>query len=239
MTVSSASPSCLLWTGTPTSGHARAEAKRSMGCGASTASPPGGAKATKPDAQQGGASLAPERREKLTQIFKSMDTDGDNLVDIAEYRAATSNQTMLKLFAYMDQKGDKDGRLSLEEWLATMSTVGLSMSDEVFEKDLMSMVKPMDEMVAALAPERLASLKKVFKEMDIDGDGTVDFKEYKASTSNATLLALFTHMDESGDGNGELTLDEWLSTMAKVGNSMTDEQFEADLLSMIKPPEKE
>ena len=94
-------------------------------------------------------------------------------------------------------------------------------------------------MVASLAPERLASLKKIFKDMDVDGDGTVDLNEYKASTSNATLLALFNHMDQSGDGNGTLTLDEWLSTMAKVGKSMTDEQFEADLLSMIKPPEKE
>ena len=42
-------------------------------------------------------------------------------------------------------------------------------------------------------------------------------------------------MDNGGDGDGSLTLDEWLITMSKVGKAMTDEQFEADLLGMVQP----
>ena len=70
-----------------------------------------------------------------------MDTDGDGSVDLAEYRAATDNPTMLKLFAYMDAQGDRNGSLSMEEWLSTMAKVGKTMSDAQFEKDLGSMVK--------------------------------------------------------------------------------------------------
>ena len=82
-----------------------------------------------------------DRHTRLKEIFHSIDSDGDGSVDLAEYRAATDNATMLKLFAYMDAQGDRDGTLSMDEWLSTMSKVGKSMSDEQFEQDLGSMVK--------------------------------------------------------------------------------------------------
>ena len=41
-------------------------------------------------------------------------------------------------------------------------------------------------------------------------------------------------MDANGDGNGTLTLDEWLNTMGKVGKSKSDEEFETELLGMFK-----
>ena len=167
-----------------------------------------------------------------------MDTDGDGAIDIAEYRAATSNPTMIKLFTLMDSQGEKDGSLSMSEWLNVMTKVGHSMTDEQFEADLVGLMKTtaVAEAAKALPPARLQRLKEVFKSMDLDEDGTVDISEYRAATSNDTMIKLFTHMDSSGDGNGELTLDEWLQIMSKVGQSMSDEQFESDLLGLIKPP---
>lgn len=204
-----------------------------MGCGASAAKPttvePTPAKPT----TEAPGGLAPERLEKLKAIFKSMDTDGDGSVDIAEYRAATDNQTMLNLFKFMDGKGNNDGSLDLDEWLTTMSKVGLSMSDEQFEKDLGSMIKE-SSIAPGLAPERLQKLKEIFVSMDTDGDGSVDLGEYRAATSNPTMLKLFEFMDGQGNGDGSLSLDEWLGTMSKVGGSMTDEQFETDLVSMLR-----
>ena len=58
--------------------------------------------------------------------------------------------------------------------------------------------------------------------------------EYRDATDNATMLALFDYMDQGGDQNGQLSLNEWLETFAKVGQSKTDDEFEDDLLSMFK-----
>ena len=49
------------------------------------------------------------------------------------------------------------------------------------------------------------------------------------------MLAMFKFMDETnGDSSGCLTLDEWLGTMGKVGLAMSDEQFETDIMSMLR-----
>ena len=174
----------------------------------------------------------------LKDIFESMDVDGDGSVDVAEYRTSTDNKTMLKLYQLMDKRGDGNGSLSLDEWLTTMSLVGRSMTDAAFERDLASMLRPSNEVIASIAPERLAKLKSLFiqvgmpqlqhhqpvpayiraalvlagsnsvhaaesvhaaarAQMDLDGDGTVDLAEYKASTSNPTMLKLFDYMDNS------------------------------------------
>jgi hypothetical protein len=81
-----------------------------------------------------------QRLVKLKEIFKSMDKDGNGSVDLAEFRAATSNATMMKLFSYMDNNGDRNGSLSMDEWLGTMTKVGLAMDDASFERDLVSML---------------------------------------------------------------------------------------------------
>ena len=178
--------------------------------------------------------IAPERLEKLKEIYTSMDTDNDGSVDIYEYRSRTTNETMLKLFAFMDSRGDQDGELSLEEWLNTMSKVGVKMTDEEFERDLGSMLKKGVAETASLAPERLATLKEIFAAMDADKNGAVDFGEYRARTSNDTMLKLFGFMDAQANNDGLLTLDKWLGTMSKVGSAMSDEEFERDLGSMLR-----
>ena len=105
--------------------------------------------------------------------------------------------------------------------------------------------------------QRVKKLKELFHKMDEDGgkilrlsstpfpfpltlydelvlaDGTVDFSEYKSKTNNETMLKLFSHMDAQGDNDGTLNLDEWLTTMGKVGQSKTDEEFEKDLLGLF------
>ena len=68
----------------------------------------------------------------------------------------------------------------------------------------------------ALPPGRLQMLKDIFESMDVDGDGSVDVAEYRTSTDNKTMLKLYQLMDKRGDGNGSLSLDEWLTTMSLV-----------------------
>jgi hypothetical protein len=89
----------------------------------------------------------------------------------------------------------------------TMAKVGKSMTDEQFEADLLGMITPKQSLVQGMAPERLKKLKDLFHSMDEDGDGTVDLSEYRAATTNETMLKLFEYMDGQGDKNGQLTLD--------------------------------
>lgn len=101
----------------------------------------------------------PQRRLlKLKEIFRYMDEDGNGSVDLAEFQAATSNPTMLKLFSYMDNKGDKNGSLSLDEWLDTMTKVGLSMDDATFERDLASMLTKQTKGGTTTPPKRAVTL---------------------------------------------------------------------------------
>ncbi len=71
------------------------------------------------------------------------------------------------------------------------------------------------------APRRLNHrrrlLEAVFKEMDVDGNGNVDFAEFVRTAGSAEeaveLKHAFRVMDDRGDGNGTLSLDEWTTSM--------------------------
>ena len=71
------------------------------------------------------------------------------------------------------------------------------------------------------APRRLNHrrrlLEAVFREMDVDGNGNVDFAEFVRTAGSAEeaveLKHAFRVMDDRGDGNGTLSLEEWTTNM--------------------------
>ena len=81
--------------------------------------------------------------------------------------------------------------------------------------------------------DRKAILTEIFTAMDVDGDGCVDFEEYKACVQSEMMLKFFAFMDGLGDGDGSLQLKEWLEGMGKLGMNMTDEQFQAELAATM------
>ena len=72
----------------------------------------------------------------------------------------------------------------------------------------------------ALPPARLQMLKDIFESMDVDGDGSVDVAEYipheHGQQDHAQAVACTSSWTKRGDGNGSLSLDEWLTTMSLV-----------------------
>ena len=83
-------------------------------------------------------------------------------------------------------------------------------------------------------PSREERLEELFTAMDVDGDGTVDFEEYKAMVKSPIMLQFFTFMDAHfGNSDGKLGLDEWLDGMSALGTTMSDEQYERQLVEMM------
>ena len=142
-------------------------ATRDLACASRASKADPRASKADPRASSAEPALPPARLQMLKDIFESMDVDGDGSVDVAEYRTSTDNKTMLKLYQLMDKRGDGNGSLSLDEWLTTMSLVGRTMTDAAFERDLASMLRPSNEVIASIAPERLAKLKSLFIQVGI------------------------------------------------------------------------
>nr|CDS34248.1 calmodulin [Hymenolepis microstoma] len=107
-------------------------------------------------------------------------------------------------FKLFDKNGD--GVISMAELGSVMKSVG----QEATEEDL----------------------KKMFKEVDTDGNGIIDFDEFLGlmtmraikSSSEDSLMPAFKVFDR--DGNGFITLSELRLAMRNLGENLTVEQVE-------------
>ena len=77
-----------------------------------------------------------------------------------------------------------------------------------------------------------AELQDMINEVDIDGNGTIDFKEFlglmarkmRDSDSEEELIEAFKVFDR--DGNGLISADELLNVMTSLGENATMEEIE-------------
>ena len=73
---------------------------------------------------------------------------------------------------------------------------------------------------------RSTMLKQVFHKMDADCSGTVELQEFynlreDDGANDEGLFMIYHYLDEQfGDGDGSLSLDEWLMGMRAVGEEM-------------------
>ena len=86
--------------------------------------------------------------------------------------------------------------------------------------------------------DRPALLTKLFQAFDSDGDGAVDYFEFQQYTTDPDMEEMmavwFSAIDSQGNGDGQVTLDEWLATMGMLNQHMTDMKFEAWLMGIIQ-----
>ena len=204
-------------------------------------------------------SLSP-RSAAFTKMFTMMDADCNGQIDEAEAMAigrklSGGNTEMARAFwqeLLAAADSNKSGTVSLDEYLRYSRDKTKSHPiDQVVSSVQMSLAR-LEEMKARDArqqsyeplakrpTDRREMAERVFRYADSDNDGFLQLHELlKLSRSDEeellNLPQLFTIMDMEGfkQGNGKLSLDEWL-TMAEDMSELSDEKFEQSMLAVIE-----
>ena len=175
------------------------------------------------------------RKLLLRRVFSRMDVDRSGTVTIEEFRAlndaiaADSTNSAAAVFAEIEAvEGNGDGELTSDEWVPFVLEQQAGRTDEEFH----ALVDGWLEVLESKKRETL--LRQAFAKMDNDGSGTVSLEEFEnlkeEGGDNTFLLAVYQHLDtEYGDGDGDLSVDEWIRGMTAMGEDMDDEAFEAQV----------
>ncbi|MBA0556146.1 hypothetical protein Golax_010385 [Gossypium laxum] len=99
--------------------------------------------------------------DELTQMIEKIDVNGDNYVDIEEFRELYQSfmndkdeeEDILEAFKVFDQNGD--GYISVDELMSILVSLGLKQG------------------------KTIEDCKKMIMKVDVDGDGKVNFLEFK------------------------------------------------------------
>ncbi|MBA0765452.1 hypothetical protein Gotri_014648 [Gossypium trilobum] len=99
--------------------------------------------------------------DELTQMIKKIDVNGDNYVDIEEFRELYQSfmndkdeeEDILEAFKVFDQNGD--GYISVDELMSILVSLGLKQG------------------------KTIEDCEKMIMKVDVDGDGRVNFLEFK------------------------------------------------------------
>lgn len=110
--------------------------------------------------------------EELSQMIEKIDVNGDNCVDIDEfgelYQSLMDNkdeeEDMKEAFNVFDQNGD--GFISVDELRSVLVSLGLKQG------------------------KTIEDCKRMIMKVDVDGDGRVDFMEFKKMMKGGGLSAL-------------------------------------------------
>ena len=85
------------------------------------------------------------------------------------------------------------------------------------------------------AEYRIGKLQEVFQAIDIDSNGTIDWREFimtkKEGDSEVELKMLFQFLDSENREDQKVTLNEWVSGMSKIPSS--DLQFAQEMQSLM------
>ena len=110
--------------------------------------------------------------EELTQMIEKMDVNGDNCIDIDEfgemYRSLMDDkdeeEDLKEAFNVFDQNGD--GYISVDELRSVLASLGLKQG------------------------KTIEDCKRMIMKVDVDGDGRVNFKEFKQMMKGGGFSAL-------------------------------------------------
>jgi len=133
-------------------------------------------------------SLSADEVETLKKTFKEIDANGDGTITIDELKTAMNSRTDMKMSTEEIEKllkvadVDGDGKLSYDELVMTSVQRKLNAKEErlweAFCKlDLNGDGKVTPEEIAAVLGDQAAA-KAMIAEIDIDGDGNIDYDEF-------------------------------------------------------------
>ena len=173
------------------------------------------------------------RKLLLRRVFVRMDADKSGSVSLEEFKALGDENVgadqSTAFFKWIEGAlGNADGELTADEWVPFVLEMEEGTTDEEFQQlvdDWMDILE---------RKRRLTILKTVFSKMDADMSGEVDLEEFSnledGETGELGLETVFRYLDENyGDGDGVVSLDEWLLGMRKMSEDMNEDEFEAEV----------
>lgn len=169
-----------------------------------------------------------DRHALLHKTFVAMDADGSGFVDESEFLSIFDDHEVKHAKARMAEidlvSGSDDGLIGAEEFCKFMLEYMIAMQDQAFKHK----VARWQENVKG--SHRKLLLRRVFKKMDVDGSDSVSLAEFGAlndEVGTASSAALFKEIEAAeGNGDGELTSDEWVPFVLNQQKDSSDEEFE-------------
>ena len=145
-------------------------------------------------------------------------------------------------FNFMLADKDNSGTVDKAEFLAVHldSPAATELPESVLEGCCIQMKQHLQNLkpVPKSQLDRPALLTMLFQVFDADGDGEIDYEEFQRYSTTEDMQILmaqwFSFMDGSqGDGDGKVSLQEWLKVMGMLNQHLTDMKFEAWLMDIV------
>jgi len=178
-----------------------------------------------------------KRKLLLRRVFERMDTDKSGGVSMVEFKALGEEEVGAEMsnvfFRWIEQcTGNGDGMLTADEWVPFV----LEMEADTSDEDFQAMV---DEWQIILKRKRrVLQLRQVYLKMDADNSGEVDLAEFanlrEGTDFDEALPHIFQHLDDMGNADGMLSCNEWIDGMSKIGEDMSDEDFEEEVAKWVR-----
>ena len=185
-----------------------------------------------------------ELLEWLTQVFVAADADGDGSLDRDEFKVLMkelnlSAKEALQVFAEADV--DESGTLEYAEFIPLMVQVLQSISDADADKQHDEELRNVAEDVADgymrnnMTPAEMElMMRQSFKEVDVDGSGSIEMKEFKEFLRNTgvpmskkEINMMFMIVDV--DSSGTVDMEEFYPLFVEVMRMMVRDEALAKL----------
>jgi Ca2+-binding EF-hand superfamily protein len=142
------------------------------------------------------------QRRKISGVFTAMDTDGDGLLDEADFRALTRRWTALRGSPPGSADHTRLTTIMMGWWLTLLAASDADRDERVTLDEVMSVVDRLGEAVDAVRETATA----MFEAVDHDGDGLISAAEYRVLVEAwngrpTDTDEVFPLLDADGDGH--------------------------------------
>ena len=173
-----------------------------------------------------------DRHALLFEVFTAMDADKSGFVEQDEFKSiftdggAKYSEERLAEIDRTRGRGDKDGRLSRDEFCEYFMEYFADDTEDVFLETRALWM----ECIAA--SRRKLMLRRVFSSMDVDKSGFVSLEEFQQlgdeQVGAANSEAYFRWIESfQGNGDGRLTSEEWVPFVLQQEEESSEDEFDS------------